>query len=659
MKSAIFSVWMWLIVTFSYCQTLTENLKFGKPTQEELTMTTYPKDADAEAVILCRKVNIFYEYMNMGFRVYQQVQTRIKVLKPEGMEWANISIPYTFNTTNNDIYKDVVSKINASAFNMENGKMVETKMKSNLVFRERINEDDMVVKFAVPQVKVGTVFEYEYTIQTDNIYHIPTWYAQTEIPTFYTQCDVLLPEMFNYSVEVTGEAPIESTQKSENQNFMLSNGDVVRSNSKHYTFVGRELAGLKDENYVWCVNDYLSKVTFDLNSVHIGNKFESFNTTWERINALLLEHEEFGQKLSSSTPLKDEMAALKLEDMEGAEQKVMAIYQLLMNRVKWNGEYSLFGKGNRAVLKDGTGSNADINFILINMLNSAGFKAFPIVVRTRDKGRLPLTHPSVSKLITFVVGVEFDGKVHVLDASAKLGYLDVVSPHLMVERGRSVVKGGGDWIDLTPMCQGKETIRLAATITADGKATGERVHKSTGECSYYFKTEYARLTDSVSVKEKRANDLNATIQDLRVEGIDSCSPEVIETIQFEKEIQTAGNMIYVSPFVFPIYKENPFKQEKRILPIEKPWFVAEDFKVSLTIPDGYEIESVPKNLHVQTPDGKVSCQMLFMANGNIVNAIYKYHCNAIFFQAEEYESLRELFEHILAKNNEMVVLKKQ
>ena len=38
----------------------TVNMKFGKPTEEELQMTTYAPDSSAEAVVLCRLTTVEY-----------------------------------------------------------------------------------------------------------------------------------------------------------------------------------------------------------------------------------------------------------------------------------------------------------------------------------------------------------------------------------------------------------------------------------------------------------------------------------------------------------------------------------------------------------------------------------------------------------------------
>ena len=62
----------------------TVNMKFGKPTEEELQMTTYAPDSSAEAVVLCRLTTVEYIIQENGYLVDYREKFRIKVLKPDG-----------------------------------------------------------------------------------------------------------------------------------------------------------------------------------------------------------------------------------------------------------------------------------------------------------------------------------------------------------------------------------------------------------------------------------------------------------------------------------------------------------------------------------------------------------------------------------------------
>lgn len=72
----------------------TVNMKFGKPTKEELQMTTYADDSSAAAVVLCRLTDVNFTIQQNGYLVDYHEKIRIKILKPEGVRWANMTIPY-------------------------------------------------------------------------------------------------------------------------------------------------------------------------------------------------------------------------------------------------------------------------------------------------------------------------------------------------------------------------------------------------------------------------------------------------------------------------------------------------------------------------------------------------------------------------------------
>ena len=137
------------------------NLKWGKPTAEELNMTVYDADSSAAAVVLYRSVEVFYSYVNTGFRVFNNVKCRLKVLKPDGKDVGNGSIMYRALRSGSTM-REYVSGLKAVAYNVENGETEKTKMEKSMVNEERVDKDWRIIKFSVPQVKVGTVIEFEY-----------------------------------------------------------------------------------------------------------------------------------------------------------------------------------------------------------------------------------------------------------------------------------------------------------------------------------------------------------------------------------------------------------------------------------------------------------------------------------------------------------------
>ena len=60
------------------------SMKYGKPSEEELAMTTYAPDTSATAVVLYSKCEVRYDLLANNFRILYNYEVKIKVLKSEG-----------------------------------------------------------------------------------------------------------------------------------------------------------------------------------------------------------------------------------------------------------------------------------------------------------------------------------------------------------------------------------------------------------------------------------------------------------------------------------------------------------------------------------------------------------------------------------------------
>ena len=72
----------------------TPDYRFGKVSAEELRMTSYDKAPDAAAVYLYEENSLFYQ-IDREIGLTSDYRARIKILKSDGTDQANVSIPYT------------------------------------------------------------------------------------------------------------------------------------------------------------------------------------------------------------------------------------------------------------------------------------------------------------------------------------------------------------------------------------------------------------------------------------------------------------------------------------------------------------------------------------------------------------------------------------
>ena len=635
-------------------QTVEPNLKWGKPTDAELKMTAYEADPEAKAVELCRTVSVFYQYVNGDFRVINRVRCRLKVLKPEGKDEADRSIVYRKPEANRT-RQEVVIGLKATAYNLEDGKLVKTKMENAMVHEERLDKNQVVLKFSVPQVRVGTVVEYEYRLESDFYYDLRDWYAQRSIPVLYTSYELSYPEWFSYNIEETGFNP--TTKKSGNGNMSIGETSIATND---ITITACNLPALKDDGFVWAPEDYGNKVTHELRGIYIpGAVHRNYTSTWDDIDKTLLDDEEFGGRLKNSSPLKAEIQAAGLEQIPDRLERAAAVYQLLKKHVRWNNDYAFWAKSGTKILKEGTGTNADLNFLYINMLHDAGIDAMPVVLRSRTRGRLPYTHASMKYLSTFVVGIaDTDSTLTWFDASSEDGWFDVLPAQLLVDRARVVRKGArGEWVNLQAKARAQESAYIHATLSADGVLTGQRVTNYTGQAAATIRRTWRTAKDTTELLRTMEERNGIEVSRHAMEGRHDFSNVVRQRLNFTKQCDATGDLIYLNPLVFVPNTKNPFTAPTRHMPVEFPYKQTEVQNVVITLPEGYEMEEQPRPIVLRF-DG-ITARIIYAVNGNQLTAQYRMVLDKTFFTAEQYPDLKAFYDKLIESNRQLITIKKK
>ena len=566
---------MLCLATVAWAQTLEPNLKWGKPTDAELNMTTYAPDPEAEAVVLCSQTVLRYDLSSGSFKLNTNTKKRIKILKEEGKDHANGGISYMFNGHRSG-QCEILTKLKATAFNMVDGKLVKTKMEGDMVNNEDVSKTMRLTKFTVPQVTVGTVIEVEYEIESDFFSHIDDWRAQEDIPVMYTSFDVTVPEYFDFSVDERGSYPLE--KKIEDTNMSISAGaglGMLQCGGKRYQFFGRNLPALRQKKLLYAPQSYGERVSMELRAIMIpGRMTKHFASDWDDVDKQLLDDDDFGGRLGKN-PLKTEMQEAGVAEITDPVERIMAIYRLLKDRVKWNDHYTLYAESAGKVLKERSGSNASINFILINMLKDAGFEAYPAVMRSRDNGFLTI-RATVKEFNTFVVAVKVGDKLSYLDGSIEDGWLDVLPDNLLVDRARIVSKDKpAEWVDLRGVSESKSRSMVKGQLQADGTLQADIQTKYTGLEAASLRHDFRTATDSATFVSELAQELNCEIESLALTHHHGLGPDVERNMHVTKQYDAAGDIIYLNPWVLNVMSENPLTEEERTLPIEFPYIYTE------------------------------------------------------------------------------------
>lgn len=650
---------MLCLVSMAWAQTLEPNLKWGKPTDEELNMTTYAPDPDAEAVVLCSQTVLRYDLSSGSFRLVTSTKKRIKILKEEGKSKANGGLSYRYNGQRLGHCEQLV-KLKATAYNMVDGKLVKTKMEGNMVNHEDVSKTMRLTKFTVPQVTVGTVIEEEYETESDFFAEIDDWWAQSDIPVLYSSFNVTVPEYFTFNVEERGFYPLE--KKIEDINMTMSGGGsqgVLQCIGRHYHFVGHNLPALHPKKLLYAPETYGQHVSMELSAIQIpGVMTEFFTTNWNDVDKQLLDDDDFGGRLGKN-PLKTEMQEAGVADIADPVERIMAIYRLLKERVKWNNEYRLYAESAGKVLKERSGSNASINFILINMLKDAGFDANPAVMCSRNKGFLTVSHATIKNLNTFVVAIKVGDKFSYLDGSIEDGWLDVLPDHLLVDRARILSKvKPAEWVDLTGLSASKARSVVKATLQPDGTLQADVQTKYMGSGAALLRRDFRTATDSATFVSELAQELNGEIESLTLTNHHGLGPDVTRNMHVTKQCEAAGDMIYLNPWVLNIMPENPLTEEQRTLPVEFPFISNESVTSVVTLPEGYVVDELPQSLSIKSENGKLSCLIATDAAGSTLTSRCQIQIGEIFFMPSDYPFVKSFLDEVYRRLQDFIVIKK-
>ncbi|MEP5613367.1 MAG: DUF3857 domain-containing protein, partial [Cyclobacteriaceae bacterium] len=262
-----------LLTSLSFAQ----KVKFGKPSISELEMTVYDKDSSAVAVVLYDKG----EFREETFKFYRH--QRIKILKKGGTSYGNI----TLNVPGKSFFK-------AKVFNLENGKIVEERLGSSSIHEEEQFRGDYVYKLFLPNVKVGSVIDIEYTL-----FGLPyEWLFQDLIPVVHSE--LILHKA--HSIYSESAVSFKITQKG------FEPLEIVAD--QHW--VARDMPAFVIEPHLSHFSNYITKFEFQVTYVQVvGYYLREYSTSWEIVGKRLLENDYFGAALRTSAFLNEKAKELK------------------------------------------------------------------------------------------------------------------------------------------------------------------------------------------------------------------------------------------------------------------------------------------------------------------------------------------------------------
>ena len=603
-----------------------QELKLGKVTMAELEEKQYSKDTTAVASILYKRGRTFFTYtVSNGFVMNHEFTYRIKIYKKEGLDWATFEVPYYIGYEN--LNDDFLSFYDAVTYNIENGVIVKTKLNSEGSFKTKVDENWKKASITLPNVKAGSIIEFSYTLKSENIEHFPVYDIQYEIPVNYSEYKTEIPNFFYYKTILKGFVDVKSDSKyqSGSLNYADENSQAVSIGFQSFNsiYVAKDVPAIKEEEYVDNSKNYQASIHNELEKTAFPEReVKDYSSTWEGVAKTIFNSKYFGEQLKeSSFFIKD--LGLILKDIDSKEERLKVVFKFVQEKMRWNNEYGYYtDKGVVKAYADRTGNIAEINFILISMLRLAGISTDPVLISTIEHG-IPV-FPSRTDFNYVVAMAEIDGKQILLDATNKFNSPNILPLNTLNWKGRLIKQDGTSHeINLVPTVPSVVNYSLSAKVDASGEISGEIKSRKSNYEAYRFRDKYAGMnSDSYIEKlEDSYNGIEISEYTIVNKNADLLRP-VDESFAFKSMNQSEiiGEQIFLNPMLFFTLHKNPFVQDERKMPIYFGYPILNKYNISIEIPEGYQVESLPKGINLSTGDGSFAYKYFLEKNENRIQS---------------------------------------
>lgn len=642
-------------------------VKFGKISPADFDLSGKSFDSAADAVVIADVGRSEFlgnpkGWFTLEFRHFK----RIKILKKAAFAAATIEIP--LYSSGHAVEK--LEGLKACTYNLENGKVTTTKLEDKSVFTDKISRNWIEKKFTFPDIREGSIVEYSYVQQSDFLFNLQPWSFQGDYPCLRSEYEVSMPDFFQYVTLNQGYLPVAHKSESKRVKFMVTiPGGAERDeqfsfedNVVDHKWTVQNIPALKEEPYTTALKNYIARIEFQLAAYRFPNSMpKDMMGNWLSVSNALMKDEDFGADLDKGNGWQDELKKIT----QGATtplEKARKIFAWVRDNFTCTGFGSIYTSSSiRNVFKNRSGTTADLNLMLVSLLRQEKLAADPVVLSTRAHGFTHPFYPLLSRYNYVIARAVIDSAQYLLDASSPWVGFGKLPDYCYNGEGRLISNEMplDIPIDADSVAERKMTVVFISN-QGKGSITGrveskpgyfeaasfrEKIRKS-GE-KEFFKSVRSALPAETELVNTSVDSLRLPDEPLQV------------NYEFKMKIDPNEGLIYFNPMLGDGYKVNPFRAAERVYPVEMPCTTDENYVFNMEIPEGYEVDELPKSAKVSLNEDEGFFEYLTDKDETSVRFRSRIRLKKANFKTEDYATLREFFAFIVKKQSEQIVFKKK
>ena len=331
---------------------------------------------------------------------------------------------------------------------------------------------------------------------------------------------------------------------------------------------------------------------------------------------------------------------------------VLSFVKANYNWNKRNSKYS--SKSPSDFHKEKYGNSADINLFTIGLLKSIDIEAYPVIISTRENGKIKADYPYSHFFNYVLILANIDGQVILTDATEILLPNARIPVRCINDKGLIIKDDEPEWINLQSnfsseiqkdfaIYPDKQTSKVDIEILANEY---DALNYRNGYGENHEKIKEAYQKDGIEI-------IDTSLIIDNYQDIDDLYKLKFK-LKYPSEI--INDKYYILPFLNEIISKNPLIQEKRTYPIDFVYPQKRIYNTIIEIPEGYKAYYLPKPQKISND----LFELIYKSTqeDNQIKIIFYYYFKKPIYKETDYSSIKFYFNEIVKKGYEKVVLSK-
>jgi hypothetical protein len=637
-------------------------------TPQDLQYKEVPGNKGASAVRL-----YYAQYINdntSSVFVYERIKIlNEKALNPDsrGKTYADVEIPL-------NVVEDIVQTItDLKARTIKpDGSIVEFNGKpfEKTVFKGR-GVKLAVKAFSMPEVSVGSIVEYKYrrlrTIPGYSMVRLfgGSWDIQSEL---FTVKESLHFRPFDVNAFQSSSKVQFEMEDNRVSNVSINLKEKPRNVGGDSTLELTDVPAFEPESFMPPEDVYKPSVIFFYGrrgSMSVDKEWQELGKDrYEQLETFLAGNK--GVKEAALQAISDETApGMKLRKIyERAQQLRNLTYERERTKEERKTENIQRNLNAGDVLAHGYGTNQDITLLFVAMARAAGFDASVVQVGDRKNRFFVKDWTSPRQLNSVIAAVNLDGKDIFLEPGTRFCPYGVVRWNHSVTDGLKLEKKGGTFVKAPPITYDKSVTRRTATMTLgeDGTLKGDVVLEFEGAEALEHRLD-AIDSDEAGRKKDLEDELKqwlptgAVVKMAASQGWETTGGPVVArfNVELPNYATLAGKRLLIPAFLFQLKQNQAFTHSQRKYPVYFPYPFTDTDTVSIKVPSGFTLESVPPAQDAKLA-GTARYQNVSNFDGTQLVSQRQLAFNGIYFDLDKYSELKSFFGKVQAGDEQQAVL---